>query len=205
MERNHMIIIALVVVIAALAVGVAFLMTAKEECKLTIKCNETLKNGDKITIKLTGKDDNPIANAKLKVKLSGSDDKNYELSTDSKGKATMKLSDIDAGNYSLNATFEGDDHHTPASCQKKFKVKEEVVEAESQQSDIDANRPVNDENYKGYNPYHESEVTSDGWNPREHEVSRQSMGDGNEKIKYDDGYFRIVDSNGYVITYGYGG
>ena len=70
---------------------------------------------------------------------------------------------------------------------------------------IDANRPTNDDRYKGYNPNHESEVTSDGWNPREHEVSRQTNPDGSIKIKYDDGYFRLCDENGYVITYGYGG
>lgn len=69
---------------------------------------------------------------------------------------------------------------------------------------IEANRPKNDPNYKGYTPLHESEITSDGWNPREHETYRENMADGSQKIHYDDGYFRIVDKNGYVITYGYG-
>lgn len=68
---------------------------------------------------------------------------------------------------------------------------------------IEANRPRNDPNYKGYTPLHESEVTSEGWNPREHEVSREDMENGNQRINYDDGYYRLVDSNGYVITYGY--
>ena len=49
----------------------------------------------------------------------------------------------------------------------------------------------------------ESEPTSDGWNPREHEVSRENMGDGRQRINYDDGYYTLVDSNGYVITYGF--
>lgn len=71
------------------------------------------------------------------------------------------------------------------------------------QNSIDANRPRNDPNYKGYTPRHESEVTSDGWNPKEHETYRESIGGGREKIHYDDGYFTIVDENGYVITYGY--
>lgn len=73
------------------------------------------------------------------------------------------------------------------------------------ENSIDSNRPKNDPNYKGYNPYHESEVTSDGWNPKEHEVGRDKLNDGSQRIRYDDGYFRIVDKNGYVITYGYGG
>ena len=78
-------------------------------------------------------------------------------------------------------------------------------DSSSSENSIDSNRPKNDPNYKGYNPYHESEVTSDGWNPKEHEVGRDKLNDGSQRIRYDDGYFRIVDKNGYVITYGYGG
>ena len=78
-------------------------------------------------------------------------------------------------------------------------------DSSSSENSIDPNRPKNDPNYKGYNPYHESEVTSDGWNPKEHEVGRDKLNDGSQRIRYDDGYFRIVDKNGYVITYGYGG
>lgn len=81
-----------------------------------------------------------------------------------------------------------------------------TISSDSQNNDqnsIDANRPRNDPNYKGYTPMHESEVTSDGWNPKEHETYRESIGGGREKIHYDDGYFTIVDENGYIITYGY--
>ena len=78
-------------------------------------------------------------------------------------------------------------------------------DSSSSENSIDSNRPKNDPNYKGYNPYHESEVTSDGWNPKEHEVGRDKLNDGSQRIRYDGGYFRIVDKNGYVITYGYGG
>ena len=77
--------------------------------------------------------------------------------------------------------------------------------SDSSENSIESNRPKNDPNYKGYNPYHDSEVTKDGWNPRDHEVGRDNLGDGSQRIRYDDGYFRIVDENGYVITYGYGG
>ena len=77
------------------------------------------------------------------------------------------------------------------------------ISSDNNQNPIDANRPKNDPNYKGYTPRHESEVTSDGWNPKEHETYRESIGGGREKIHYDDGYFTIVDENGYVITYGY--
>ena len=49
----------------------------------------------------------------------------------------------------------------------------------------------------------EDEEVIDGWDPKEHEVYRESMDDGYEKVHYDDGYFRIVDKKGNIETYGY--
>ena len=49
----------------------------------------------------------------------------------------------------------------------------------------------------------EDKVTSDGWNPKEHEVSREPLEDGNERVTYDDGYSRVVDKDGNILSYGY--
>lgn len=49
----------------------------------------------------------------------------------------------------------------------------------------------------------EDKITQDGWNPKEHEVSRESLDDGNERVNYDDGYFRVVDKDGNILSYGY--
>lgn len=215
MENNHIIILLLILIIAILAIALGAILLqdmGKEECSLKISCNETMHNGEKITVKLTDLNKTPLKNQTVKIKLkSGNKTSEYNLTTNSKGKATLKLNDLDDGKYVVNCSFDGNNHYKQTSSKKKFIYDSEVTATAGASSEssyvdpIDANRPVNDENYKGYNPYHESEVTSDGWNPREHEVSRESMGDGNQKIKYDDGYFRIVDDNGYVITYGYGG
>ena len=50
--------------------------------------------------------------------------------------------------------------------------------------------------------HHETDVI-DGWNPADHEINRYDIGNGMERIEYDDGYFRIVDSHGYVVTWGF--
>ena len=49
----------------------------------------------------------------------------------------------------------------------------------------------------------EDQITSDGWDPKEHEVSREDLGEGNSRVTYDDGYHRVVDSDGNVLRYGY--
>ena len=42
-----------------------------------------------------------------------------------------------------------------------------------------------------------------GWNPKEHQVSKQSLGGGLYRVNYDDGYHRIIDSKGNILSYGY--
>lgn len=206
MDNNKIIIILLLIIIAILAIGISGLIFhdyGKEECKLKISCNETMYDGDTIKIKLTDSNKNAIVNETIEIKLTNGDDvEEYSVSTNEKGTAKLKLEDLSEGEYTINCTFDGNDKYLPANAHKDFNYKKEVV-ASTTIDPIDANRPTNDANYKGYTPYHESEVTSDGWNPREHEVSREKMSDGTTKIRYDDGYFRLVDENGYVITYGY--
>ena len=47
------------------------------------------------------------------------------------------------------------------------------------------------------------EKTINGWNPKDHEVSREDLGDGLVRINYDDGYSRVIDQDGNVLSYGY--
>ncbi|MBE6498636.1 MAG: carboxypeptidase regulatory-like domain-containing protein [Methanobrevibacter sp.] len=216
MDNQKIIIILLIIIIAILAVGLGVMLTGdfnKQECKLTVKCNKTMSNGDSVIIKLTDLNKTPIKNANITIKLTSKNTtKEYNATTNEKGKATLKLSNMDDGKYTVNCTFDGNDKYKATTAEKKFSYTDEIVASGGSSSDssssssvdpIDANRPTNDPNYKGYTPLHESEVTNDGWNPREHEVSRKNMADGSQEIRYDDGYYRLVDENGYVITYGY--
>lgn len=43
----------------------------------------------------------------------------------------------------------------------------------------------------------------DGWGPNKHELYRVNLPDGNHRIYYDDGYKRVCDSHGYVLSWGY--
>lgn len=208
MDNNKIIIILLIIIIAILAIGISFMVFqnfGKEECKLKIVCNDSMQDGDTLKIQLTDLNKSAIANETLNVQLiKGNETKEFNITTNKNGIATLKLNNLSEGKYVINASFNGNDKYLPVNDDDEFNFIELKIASSSNSNSIDANRPTNDENYKGYNPYHESETTADGWNPNEHEVSREDMGDGNQKIHYDDGYFRLVDENGYVITYGYG-
>ena len=56
-------------------------------------------------------------------------------------------------------------NNTTAIALESNNVSQSSSESQSSSNSIEDNRPVNDPNYKGYNPYHESEITADGWNP----------------------------------------
>lgn len=111
------------------------------------------------------------------VYLGLSHENNTEIATNSSNETNTTINVTDEDNTEIDETVDDND---------------------------DENGPVYEESYyKGGVAKHESENGNDGWNPSEHETYREDMGDGNYKIHYDDGYFRVCDRNGYIITYGY--
>ncbi len=123
----------------------------------------------------------------------------YTRSLTNNGVAKLNIN-LNPGSYIATVDYKGH--------MKSFNV---VVE----ENPYDANRPSYDDMrykkstfdptnpayYRG--PYHIDEVIN-GWNPSEHEVSRNYLPNGDIEVFYDDDYFRIADSMGYVITYGFG-
>lgn len=214
--NNQKIIIMLLITIVALLVivlGMTALPTfAKEDCKLELSNPSTLVEGDVITVKLTSENGAALTNEKITATLNGNNKttNTYNLTTDSDGVAKLTINGVAAGKYDLIFRFDGNKIYNANESSKSVTIEEGQVETISQDQTssvdpIDANRPRNNVHYKGYTPLHESEITPSGWNPQEHETYRENNPDGTHTIHYDDGYFRIVDENGYVITYGFGG
>ncbi|MBE6486679.1 MAG: hypothetical protein E7Z85_07570 [Methanosphaera stadtmanae] len=87
-----------------------------------------------------------------------------------------------------------------------IKVNDEInlnITNETNQTVTKANNNKNTKSDDDKEELREDEKVIDGWDPKEHEVSRESMEDGYEKVHYDDGYFRIVDDKGKIQSYGY--
>ena len=197
--ENRNIIIMLLVVIAILAVAVGVMMFnqshAKEATKIKITSDNEQYEGGKLSVEL--KDLNGTALSKEVVNVTITDKKGKVVvddvvKTNSKGKAKLDL-DLKKGKYNVTVTYGGNENYTGTNATQKLSIKEKVTEAVKPQSSSS----------QSSSHRQEYDITPDGWNPREHEVSREPIGDGNERVKYDDGYMRVVDKDGNVISHWY--
>lgn len=140
MEQKHIIIILAVVVVALVAVMAVMSMPSlngQKDSKIAIVSNATLYGGDNLTVKLTDLNNAAISAG---VKITVTDDSGNvvledSLKTDSDGNASMPLN-LDAGNYTVNATFSGNENFTANSTTQKLVIEKEAVQetASSQSS-----------------------------------------------------------------------
>lgn len=197
MEKNKLIILVIVVVVALLAVGIfaAKPNPAKEASKVEIKCNSIVKHGDSIKIALTDLNDTPISNQTVNVSISDNNNTTaYSLATNAEGLATFKI-DKDEGNYTINCTYGGNDNYTANSTVKKIMVeKEEAAEVQSESSS--SSESSADTSHYTYSAQRQGYVRDDG------EWHSDSKGNDVYTYKGSDGviYERYYDKNGKEIN-----
>ena len=135
MDRNMIMIVALIAVIAAILVGILATMPQmeKQDTNITFKSNATLTEGDSIKIKLTDANGTAIANQTVNVTVT---DKNnasdyHSVIVNEKGIATLKLNKS-SGEYDVTVIYGGNDNYTGCNATQKLtiKEKEKAVEAE---------------------------------------------------------------------------
>ncbi|MBE6498704.1 MAG: hypothetical protein E7Z81_10645 [Methanobrevibacter sp.] len=138
MEKNQIIILALIVIIAALLVGMVAVMMpnfAKKDTSLKFKGNATIKEGGSIQIELTDANGNPISNQKVNVTVTDKDKSSdyHSVETNGNGVGKLKL-DKDAGKYTITVVYGGDDQHKGCNATKKITIKEQAEESDSSSS-----------------------------------------------------------------------
>lgn len=136
MDKNKLIIIALVAIIIILAAALfATNYHAKEDTELKITGNSTFYEGDSIKVKLTDLNGTPISNQTINVTITDKDNTNsyYSVVTNEKGVGKLKL-EKDVGNYTVNCTYGGNDKYNGNITSKKITIEEEVVEAQTSSS-----------------------------------------------------------------------
>ena len=183
-------------IIIILAIGIFVLShpfgDAGETSILTMESSQSLNEGDSLVLKLSDENKTAIPGERIEINLThGSNGvtENFTLKTNADGEC--RLEDLIADNFTLTAKYNGNKNYKPATLSGNIYVKKKA-NAMSQTSRSDK-----------YKTDHKVDDVIDGWDPSEHEVSREDLGDGTYRITYDDGYFRIVDEDGNILTYGY--
>lgn len=193
-SRDIIIICATAIIL--LAIGI-FIMAnpfggAGETAILTMESKQQLNEGDSLILKLSDENKTAISGERIEINLThGSNGvtENFTLKTNENGEC--RLEDLIADNFTLSAKFNGNKDYKPAMITGTIYVKKKANPS-SQTSRSDK-----------YKTDNKVDDVIDGWDPEEHEVSREDLGDGTYRITYDDGYFRIVDEDGNILTYGY--
>lgn len=193
-SRDIIIICATVIIL--LAIGI-FLMAnpfggAGETAILTMESKQQLNEGDSLILKLSDENKTAISGERIEINLThGSNGVTENLTLKTNENGECRLEDLIADNFTLSAKFNGNKDYKPAMITGTIYVKKKANPS-SQTSRSDK-----------YKTDNKVDDVIDGWDPKEHEVSREDLGDGTYRITYDDGYFRIVDEDGNILTYGY--
>ncbi len=196
MDKNKIIILALIVIIAALLVGLVAMMpnTNKQNTKLTFESNSTITVEDSLKIKLT--DDNGTGLVNKEVNITFIDDKNRSdfrsVVTDDKGVGTLEPYE-NAGNYTITANYGGNEVYNGCNATKKITIEEVAVEEQvAQQSTQSSQSSQSSQASSSSSEYKYSIDNLPPSNDPYPETGRRQYGDYVYQ-DYEDGYRSIVD------------
>lgn len=103
-------IISIVIIILVILIGAfLFIQANSHNTKVDVISNSSLKNGDKVQILLTDDYRNVYPGEKVQIKIL--DDSGwanyYDVVTDNSGEASVALSTLDNGNYTIHTNYNG--------------------------------------------------------------------------------------------------
>ena len=180
-----MIILALIVIIAALLVGMVAMMPnmSKQDTNLKFKSNSTLTEGDSLKVKLTDDNGTAIANQTVNITITDKDGSSdyHSVVTNENGTGKLKM-DKSAGKYNVTISYGGNDKYNGCNATKKITIEEMVVEAQSTPSSgsssssepqyfSDTGEPISEADYRTLQVYGKSANSHEEW-----EAQKASLG-----------------------------
>lgn len=191
METKNLIIICLtIIIVLTMGLTTIFYINNPHKTSITVLTKQNLTQGDSLKLKLTDNNKNNITNQIIELKITynnGSTYHNTNIKTNENGEA--EINNIEPGNYIIYIKYQGNKDYKGTNLTYKFKVKYKKNR-----------KTINTNEYA--TPYKVDEIVN-GWDPSEHEISREDLGDGNQRVYYDDGYSRVIDKDGNILSYGY--
>lgn len=103
-------IITIVIIILVILIGAfLFIQAHSHNTKVDVISNSSLKNGDKVQIVLTDEYRNVYPNESVQIKILDESGwaNYYAVVTDNSGEASVVLSTLDNGNYTIHTNYNG--------------------------------------------------------------------------------------------------
>lgn len=194
-NKNIIIILVVIILVLAAVLGAVMFMSfnSKEPVKIVITSNNTLNEGENLTVQLA--DLNKTAISKQEVNVTVTDSKGKEVvnkavKTNSKGKATLDL-DLKKGKYNVTVSFAGNEKYGGNSTVEKLTIKEATTQSISENT-------VDMSLYTGYS----SAIGSYRVVEHQQEAGLLETPDGNYYVMGGDGIYTYAgrDSQGRFLS-----
>lgn len=187
MNRNYIIGICILVIIAMVGISCYFLgaNTAKET-QIEILGNETVEEGGSLHVQLLTSNASGIEGEKLKVVVKNKTGKKVlsnSLKTNKNGKISVDLENLSCGKYTVNVTFEGDKNYFANYTSKKIKIVEKKVVEETPE------------------PVQTTQTAETSQSSQDYDIDDMD-GDGQVDVFYSEGYYDDVGMVQYYNTRG---
>ena len=135
MEKDKMIILALIVLILALLAGMIAMVVPdmmKQDAILNFNGNSTIKQEDSIQIRLTDENGNGIAGQTVNITVTDKDKASdfHSVETDGNGQGTFKI-DKEPGKYTITISYGGNSKYNGCTATIDITIEEAVQESSS--------------------------------------------------------------------------
>lgn len=146
MNKNVIIAILVVIIIAA---GVAIMFgqsNGKTDTQIQFLTNDTVQNGEQVSFQLKDASDNPIAGQT--VNLTYNTTEKYSVVTDENGTGHLFISGENDGKYELEASYSGNDKYNPCTAKTTITITSDAPDNAATQASGDsvANTDANNNN-----------------------------------------------------------
>lgn len=135
MDKKELIIIAVIVlIIIAAALANTFILnpsSGSDTSRINILNNNTLGENNTLYVKLTNAEGVSLSDKNIDITVRDANNTivyNTTTKTHFTGVAVVKINDLDNGEYTVNASFAGDDNYTQSSVVHKITIGDGVVE-----------------------------------------------------------------------------
>ena len=202
MKTRDIVIICITIIILLIAgIFISSVLNSAEDTTLKITTNSTLNEGEHIGFKLTSENGSAISGQVIEINFDyqNGTEETFRLRTNSNGEC--RLEDLISGNFTIDAKFNGTKKYKESTAHQDLTVNKLPTKSNIVKSNENSKTAANSKTEYATD-YKVDEVVN-GWDPSEHEVSREYLGDGNYRVNYDDGYFRVIDKDGNILNYGY--